>query len=181
MKRSTRWVLAAVALQAALFGLYWLVEQQRNSEADPSLETDPPQRVDMALPPLTIHQRDGSTVDLRLSSRPTLVHVWATWCPPCRAELPGLLELPTDHAVDVAAIALDEGWPDVDRFLGGIDSSNVLLGDSDEMERALGVRQLPVTFLLQANGRIVLRFDGARDWTDEAFVKTYLEDTIVGR
>lgn len=185
MNRTVRWVLAIVAVQAALIGLYWLVEHQRASDEVSALGTASPRRVDMTMPALTVRLRDGSAARLpssgRSSGRHTLVHVWATWCPPCREELPGLLALPTEHAVDVVAIALDKSWVEVDRFLGGVDASNVFLADSEDVERALGVRNLPVTFLLQAEGRITLRFDGARDWTDEAFVKTYLGDAVDDR
>ncbi|WP_428261514.1 TlpA family protein disulfide reductase [Haliangium sp.] len=132
----------------------------------------------MAMPALTVRRRDGGAVALAPFARPTLVHVWATWCPPCRAELPGLLALPSEHAVDVVAIALDDRWGDVDRFLDDLDASSVVLGSSEEVERVLGVRSLPVTFFVQADGRISLRFDGARDWTDEAFVEAHVEAAV---
>jgi hypothetical protein len=82
------------------------------------------------------------------------------------------------HGVDVVAIALDQSWDEVDRFLGNRNSSNVGLAESEDVERALSVRTLPVTFLVEADGRLVLRFDGARDWTDQAFVRTYLREPV---
>lgn len=176
MRRTGRWVMAVALAQASLIGLYWLVEHQRAPSTVESLGTAPPQRIDMAMPTLTIRRRDGGSVELPSSGRRTLVHVWATWCPPCRAELPSLLELQSQHEVAVVAIALDESWDEVERFLGDVDSSKVVLAASEDVERALGVRDLPVTFLLEENGRLALRFDGARDWTDEAFVQTYIEE-----
>lgn len=173
MKRPACLVVAVLAVQAMLTGVYWLVEHGRVPERAEhrSLGTEPPQRVDLAVPQLDVRKRDGSRVDLRAPLRPTLVHFWATWCPPCRAELPGLLALPDEHSVDVMAVALDDDWADVERFLDGLPMSGVLLGEASEAERVLGVRTLPVTFLVQPNGRISLRFDGARDWTDVAFLQ----------
>ncbi len=181
MNRNARWVLAIAALQATLVGVYCLVEHQRAPKTDESLGTEPPQRVDMPMPSLTVARRDGTDSEVPSPQRRTLVHVWATWCPPCRAELPGLLAVPSQYEVDVVAIALDPSWHDVDRFLGNRNASNIVLAGSEDVGRALGVRTLPVTFLVQADGRLTLRFDGARDWTDEAFVRAYVEQRVHGR
>ncbi len=179
MNRSARWVLTVIAVQAATLGAYWVVERQRVHQPSSAraLGTEPPQRVEMSMPPLTLGRRDGSTATMSPLARPTLVHVWATWCPPCRAELPALLALPNGRAVDVVAIALDKDWADVERFLDGQAGSHVFLGNGAQVERALGVRSLPVTFLLTpGESRVALRFDGARDWANESFIEHWLGD-----
>jgi thiol-disulfide isomerase/thioredoxin len=177
MKRSVRLVVALFAVQAALIGMYLLVGYQRTPEGSEgvTLGTAPPERMDAAMTPLVLRKRNGSRVDFRTPDRPTMIHFWATWCPPCRAELPGLLALPQGRPLDVVAIALDKEWADVDRFLNGLDSAGVLLGDYAEVERVFDVHTLPVTFFIEAGGRLRLRFDGARDWTDSAFVDTWID------
>lgn len=177
MSRGARWVLTVIALQAVLLGAYWVVERQRVREpsAARALGTEPPQRIEMSMPPLILQRRDGGTAGMSPPTQPTLVHIWATWCPPCRAELPALLALPTERSVDVVAIALDKDWAAVERFLDGQPASHVFLGDSTQVERALGVRSLPVTFLLTpGESRVALRFDGARDWANEVFAERWL-------
>lgn len=174
MNRTTRWVLAGIALQLVAIGLYWFVEDRRRPKTAETLSTRPPTRVDAELPSLSFRRRDGTIVELQSPSRNTILHVWATWCPSCREELPGLLQLPKEHPVDVVAFALDESWDDVDRVLGDLDATNVYLASAEEVERALGVRRLPVTFLLRPSGKVDLRFDGARDWADDAFVHAFL-------
>lgn len=176
MSRTARWVLVIALLQATALGVYWFVEHRRTPGTETPLGTAPPQRVDMRLPSLTVVRHDGSRAELAPPARRTVVHVWATWCPPCRAELPGLLGLPLRHDVAVVAVALDPSWDEVTRFLGDMDSSDVVLAASEDAGRALGVRTLPVTFLVEAGGRIALRFDGPRDWTNEAFVRANLEE-----
>lgn len=174
MKQALRWVSILVGLQLALVVAYWLVERNRTMGAT-GLSTRPPQIVDMGVPHLTLRRPDGTIEPMRSPRRPTLVHIWATWCPPCREELPSLLSLPSNRAVDVLAIALDEDWAEVERFLGGRDAPNVVLGNPSEVERVLGVTTLPVTLLLLAGeGTPVRRFDGARDWSDKLFVGAYL-------
>jgi len=180
MSRTARWVLAIALLQAALVGVYWLVEHQRAPKVDEPLGTEPPQRVDRLMRSLAVVHRDGSGGELPSSGRRTLVHVWATWCPPCRAELPGLLAVPSQHDVDVVAIALDGSWDEVETFLGEMGTSSVVLAASEDVERVLGVRTLPVTFLVEADGRVALRFHGARDWTDEDFVRTHVVKDVDG-
>ncbi len=176
MKRTIRVLVALVAVQAALIGMYWLVERHRMQDtADrDALGVEPPMRVAAPMPRLVLRSLNGTPVDVHALERPTLVHFWATWCPPCRAELPGLLALPNERPVDVLAVALDEDPTHVKRFLAGRSASAVLLGDAEEAERVLGVRTLPVTFLVQPGGHIDLRFDGARNWADEDFLKTWI-------
>lgn len=181
MNRTARWVLAIALLQAPAIGVYWFVEHQRTPKTGASLGTEPPQHVDMPMPSLTVVHRDGSRAELQSRGRRTLAHVWATWCPPCRAELPSPLELPSRHDVAVVAIALDPSWDDVVRFLGVLDSSDVVLAASQDVERVLGVRTLPTTFLVEADGRIVLRFDGARDWTDENLLRAHVVGQVNDR
>lgn len=172
MNRTARWALAIVLLQAALVGAYWLVESGRRTTH--GLGTEPPRAADGRLPSFRVLHRDGTRGALALSEGRTLLHIWATWCPPCRAELPALLALPRRHDVAVVAIALDPSWDAVDAFLNRDDSGTMALATSAEVERALGVHALPVTFLVEGDGQIIGRFDGARDWTDQAFVQTYV-------
>ncbi|MCP4678224.1 MAG: TlpA family protein disulfide reductase [Deltaproteobacteria bacterium] len=176
MNRTVRWVLIIITVQTALIGVYWFVEHRRIRDPNTAktLGIDPPRSVNMTLPRLAVRRRDGSIAEISPPTRLTIVHFWATWCPPCRVELPGLLAIPTEHAVDVVAIALDKDWTRVDPFLVGLSATDVFLGNADEAEQGLDVRSLPVTFLLQPSGRIQLRFDGARDWTNAGFVQEWI-------
>lgn len=176
MSRITRWILAAAVIQGTLIAVYWLVEKGRVRElrTDSALRTDSPRRVDFVFPALTLRQRDGGSFKLSTPRRTTLVHFWASWCPPCRTELPGLLALPTRYPIDVIAIALDKDWAEVDRLLNGRERSRVYLAEGAEVERLLGVRDLPVTLLLGLDGRVSLRFDGPRDWANRQFIRRWL-------
>ncbi len=175
MRRVLGWVLVGGVLQALLVGIYWMVEHERPSNSPSELGTDAPLSVDLALPTLDVTHPDGTRNQLTPPrDRPALVHVWATWCPPCRAELPSLLELPTKYPVHVVAVALDDNWADVEHFVGPTLASRVVLGDPSQVARLMDVRQLPVTWLLSHDGRLSLRFDGARDWADDSFVERYV-------
>jgi thiol-disulfide isomerase/thioredoxin len=196
MKRRAWELFGLIAIQLALAGTIWLVERRRSLRPNDAvvLGGEAPRRESSRLPRLTLRRRDGSAAELRTSARPTLVHFWATWCPPCRAELPGLLGLPAKHPVDVLAVALDRDWSSVERFLdqglsdvpgdllpggivlGGIVPTDIVLGDAGEAQRALRIQQLPVTLLVQPGGLVSLRFEGARDWTDATFLQGWLDE-----
>lgn len=176
MKRWLRVSGLVVVGQTTLLGSYWLVEQGRSSvAAQRELSAAPPVRADGVLPPLSLQGGDGRASTWHAPERATLVHFWATWCPPCRTELPALLALPRQHPLDVVAVALDQSWEPIEQLLGER-PANVYLGEAVEAQAALGVRSLPVTYLVHPDGHLQLRFDGARDWTDAKFLSSWIDN-----
>lgn len=172
MKRVFATIAALVAAQAALLGLWYSVERSRNpvaeQESTPSVATRRTTPMDRPLPDLELRRRDGSA--LRLSEtrgRPLVLHFWATWCPPCRDELPTLLAYAEREEVTVLAVSLDPSWPALRRFIGEDPPPWVVLADGSDVESAFDVRSLPVTFLVSSDGRLRLRLDGPRDWSSE--------------
>lgn len=181
MSRTTRLVLLFALAQTALVLIYWGVERQRTRSTAPHhLSNAAPQRIDEPLPELELRAPDGSRHRLAHVARPTLVHFWATWCAPCREELPGLLDVPERADLDVVAIALDRDWPAVAAFFDGPPPANVFLADPDAVSTGLGVHTLPVTFLVAPPGKLTARFDGARDWADRDFAAAWLQTPTPG-
>lgn len=100
------------------------------------------------------------------SNRFQLVHFWATWCPPCRKELPTLLEMARQNRgrLDVWAVTTDREWSTVGRFFEGDLPSIVVRDPSGVGSRAYGVTSLPDSYLIDPQGRIRARFSGAQNW-----------------
>ncbi len=98
-----------------------------------------------------------------------LLNFWATWCVPCRAEMPSMERV--YHALSqkgliVLAVSLDAGSPGpVDNFVKELALTfPVLLDSPATSSRSYRVFGLPTSFLIDRNGRLAGREVGARDW-----------------
>jgi cytochrome c biogenesis protein CcmG/thiol:disulfide interchange protein DsbE len=117
------------------------------------------------LPPLTLPcLGPGPDVALdRLTGRATVVNLWATWCGPCREEMPLLQEAYARNGKEVRFLGVDtQDDPEAARwFLDDLGVGYPHVVDADgELLRELGVRGLPVTLALDADGRVVDRVVG---------------------
>ena len=96
-----------------------------------------------------------------------LVSFWATWCPPCREETADLTALAASSPgrLKVMTVSQDSDMETVERFLDGPPDAglNLVLDADRTLAEAFGVRALPVSILV-VDGRLVARFEGARDW-----------------
>ena len=103
----------------------------------------------------------------------TLVNIWATWCVPCREEMPSMQRLYDSvgtRGFRIAAISIDEGSPeDVTAFARELDLSFDILHDrSGAVERLYQTTGVPESFLLDRRGVLVKRVIGAHDWSSPA-------------
>jgi thiol-disulfide isomerase/thioredoxin len=113
----------------------------------------------------------GDTVSLRehYKGHVTLVNIWATWCVPCRVEMPSMQKLNEAYGpqgLKIAAVSIDEGDPtDVRNFAAELGLTfDVLQDRTGAIQRAYQTTGVPETFLLDRNGVIVKRVIGAHDW-----------------
>ncbi|WP_437282566.1 TlpA disulfide reductase family protein [Sorangium sp. So ce375] len=159
-----------VLLQALAVGVYRAVEHRREAER-PGRRPFAYEALDGAqpVPDAAFERPDGTLLHARaLRGRPVLLHFWATWCAPCRAELPLLLELGREMEkagrLQLVAVSVDESWDVVRTFFGGEVPPGVVRAGFPAVQRRFGVSALPDTFLVKPDGRMGLRFTGARDW-----------------
>ncbi|HET8724158.1 MAG TPA: TlpA disulfide reductase family protein [Anaeromyxobacteraceae bacterium] len=119
------------------------------------------------------------------------VNFWATWCPPCREEMPSMLQLGQELAARhpgkfrMVAVSVDEEWPIVQKFFGGRLPGGVefLLDVDQSVTRqyycaARGACpdsfKFPETYIVDARGNLVSYVIGPRDWSDPAALR-YLD------
>jgi thiol-disulfide isomerase/thioredoxin len=150
--KQAKWGMAAIAL-LALVALFWPRGATDFDEPGGFL-------LDGAGRPQTLAPRLAPV---------TLVHFWATWCPPCLGEIPALKRLIADFGdrpdFDVVMIAVDDVKEKVETFVG--ERSPMMLYDPNwDVAHRYGTRQIPETYLV-VSGRVIEKWEGAVDWDDQ--------------
>lgn len=106
-----------------------------------------------AIPELTMKTLDGRTITTKdLEGKVTIFNFWATWCPPCRAEIPDLVKFQEqykDHVI-IIGISADDGSPDmVSRFAADYKINYPIVMETPEITKAFpGIFALPTTFVV---------------------------------
>ena len=128
---------------------------------------------------------DGTRADLEsLRGKVLLVNVWATWCIPCREEMPTLGALQAALGGDkfeVVALSIDKaGPPVVQRFYDEIGVTQLKMYVDQTMLSATALRTvgLPTTILINAEGQELGRLVGPAEWDDPemvSFLRGYIE------
>jgi len=128
-----------------------------------------------ALPDLKLQFEDGKTGGLaRFEGEVLVLNLWATWCAPCRNEMPQLDALQAHfdgRAVRVIALSLDRGTGDKPKkFLQelGVKHLTWVHDGSYKSARALGLIGLPTTLIIDTNGYEIGRLAGEADWNSAA-------------
>jgi cytochrome c biogenesis protein CcmG/thiol:disulfide interchange protein DsbE len=161
---SKQWILVAGIVVSLITGMTALVRFGPQAEGLSVGKRAPDFRaIDLAT---------GDSVSLRQRYRGfvTLVNVWATWCAPCRIEMPAMEQAYQSLAPQgfrIAAVSIDEGSPeDVQEFGRELGLSFDLLQDrSTHVAQLYETTGVPESFLLDRNGIIVKRIIGPHDWS----------------
>jgi len=122
------------------------------------------------LPDMRLQGLDGDArnfADYR--GRLAVINVWATWCAPCRAELPSLQRLREQLDPDrfvVLGISIDADRDFVGEFLRDLNIGYVNFLDPERRitEQVLGVRRYPQTLIVGPDGKLLRRVVGGREW-----------------
>jgi cytochrome c biogenesis protein CcmG, thiol:disulfide interchange protein DsbE len=114
----------------------------------------------------------------------TLLNIWATWCAPCRVEMPAMEQAYQNlapYGFKIAAVSIDEGDPEDVRAFGrelGL-SFDLLQDRSTKLERTYQTKGVPESFLLDRDGILVKRIIGPHDWNspvNRALIQRLLDE-----
>lgn len=110
-----------------------------------------------------------------LRGRVVLVNFWATWCKPCEEEMPAMERLYQelqDEGFELLAVSVDETREPVQEFQRRMGLSFPLLLDSDKRVATLyQTFRFPETLLIGADGTVIERYVGPKEWDSEAYVE----------
>jgi thiol-disulfide isomerase/thioredoxin len=156
----------AFAVLAAVAGLAVLALRPRQATPD---RKEPP--------PLVFQDESGATVDLSaFRGKVVLLDFWASWCKPCRDEMPTfdrLQERLRSRGLAVVPVSVDlKGMPAVDAFYSELKIRHLpkYVDETRDGAKAVGLMGIPATLALDRNGREVFRVEGPLDWNGPAVV-----------
>jgi thiol-disulfide isomerase/thioredoxin len=189
-------VLAVVVAAAAYLAYQRLVAEPRLATA--ALVGFGVDRADVPAPPLDLADLDGGRFSLAAArGEVVFVNFWATWCPPCREEMPSMVRLGRELAAKypgkfrMVAVSVDEGWTPVREYFGappffGKPGMTVVLDPDQGTTQAFycaarggacPALKFPETYIVDKNGRVTAYVVGPRDWSDPA-ARIFLESLI---
>jgi peroxiredoxin len=130
-----------------------------------------PMQAGMPAPDFELTDIEGTTHRLSdYRDKVVIINFWATWCPPCRAEMPSMdrawaqLE---DEDIVMLAVNVGEDEDTIFQFTANYPVTFPLLMDRDsKVVEAWPIRGLPTTFVIDPGGRLAYRAIGGREWDD---------------
>ena len=131
-------------------------------------------------PDFTLQDMSGKAVKLSdYKGKVVLLGFWATWCPPCRASVPGLEKLHKtykDKGLVVLAVSVDQGgWDEVKSFISEQGITYMVLKGTDDVQVQYQVRSIPMLLVLNKEGKIAKRYLGMGNEEDrEKDIKAHL-------
>jgi len=180
-------VIAVLALAAG--GAWYWYSTNQTPPAELQASTLPqgfkPMNPPMQMGGYAFQDADGNTVRLSdFKGRPVILNIWAKWCAPCLAEMPKLNQLQAETApgtLAVVAVAVDEPDPEkVRNFLANRrwDALKPYLDPNNVFAKALDIKSIPVSLLIDKNGFALVRVDAPVDWYADDAIRL-LKQTIL--
>ena len=177
-------IISAIIVGIGIAYYGFTVERNRGSAPESTVTVQKP-HVGVQAPDFTLTDMDGRSVTLsKYRGKVVMLNFWATWCPPCRAEVPSIEKLYRRmQGKDFALLAVNvenNGRDSVAAFAKEIPISFPVLLDPDHRVTTLyQVNGIPQTYILDKNGVIVQDVQGGVDWTSPQVV-AYLSSLMKG-
>ena len=173
MNKLKRW-----ARQAVVLGLMLGLPAAGVAAALPPLSHSLTKLTPKPAPALKLSDMHGAVHDLsQLKGRVVLINFWATWCPPCRREMPSMERLKQQmkgEDFSVLAVNVAESANDIELFTSQLDadlSFPILLDRISQSMQAWKISGLPTTYLVDRKGRVVASAIGGREFDHPDMVR----------
>ena len=130
--------------------------------------------------PFTLPNLQGQAQGLP-QGKVVILNFWATWCPPCRKEVPSMVELYSklkDKGLDIVAVSVDRNPEDLMQFVAEQRMNFTILHDIDSVvAHKYSVYRYPESFIIDRSGQIRQHLRGAVEWMDPEFAG-YIEKLL---
>lgn len=117
---------------------------------------------DFTLPALS-----GDTITLsKFKGKVVILDFWATWCPPCRAKIPALVELQEEYrerGLQILGVSIDRDKETLKDFYKEHGINYPVLMDDGEVAKRFGVTAIPTTYIIDREGTLVKKYVGPRE------------------
>lgn len=127
------------------------------------------------LPAFKVRTADGSTINLAdLKGKKVFVNLWATWCPPCKAEIPSIEKLYSKVDKQKTAfvmLSLDENFDLAKEFAKTNKMQLPVFAPAENLPAVFNTNGIPATFILNENGELIKANNGMDDYDTEAYVQ----------
>ena len=124
---------------------------------------------------IIFQDKDGKQIDLNLINTDNIyiLNFWATWCAPCKDEMPSLNQLQTRDGIFIFPINMEEvNLKKVDKFYEDLDINNlnIYFDNGLKLVKVFALRGVPTTIIFNKNKEMVARISGSIDFEDEKFL-----------
>ena len=124
---------------------------------------------------IIFQDREGNQIDLNLINTENIyiLNFWATWCAPCKEEMPSLGKLNEKDGIFVFPINLEEkNLKKVDKFYNDLNIKNLnsYFDEGLKLVKVFALRGVPTSIILNKNKEVIARISGSVDFADEKFI-----------
>jgi peroxiredoxin len=167
--RKFLWLTGAVLVALAAYVFFFPTDKPSAETMTPSLP--PPPQADagpgQVAPPFTLASLEGKNVSLAdFKGKVVILDFWATWCPPCKREIPDFITLQSKYesqGLQIVGVAVSDQEPAVRQFAASMGMNYpVLIGNATISLQYGGIESIPTAFVIDRSGKIRETFVGYR-------------------
>lgn len=147
------------------------VTETRQTNTENNMATAAPKAT--TVPSFTVQNIQGQPVNLQsFKGKKLFVNLWASWCPPCRREMPSIEKL--FQSVDTSKVAfvmlsLDDNFDKAKKFINNQKLKLPVYYPTENLPELFNVQGIPATFIFNEKGELIQRIDGGDDYNSDLY------------
>jgi thiol-disulfide isomerase/thioredoxin len=173
-------LIAFLGIIVILFAACSSTTRDKNPDIDTSLATPVSTSTSndvsanrQTLPSFQVTSVDGKTINLAdLKGKKVFVNLWATWCPPCRAEIPSIEKLSKKTPnVTYVMLSLDQNFALAKAYAKANKMQLPVYYPADNLPQMFNTEGIPATFIFDENGELIKANMGAENYDTKAYLQ----------